>query len=307
MSFACASRSICRSIKDNSALWKRLWVRDYGWAMTCWEPGRQALERSGVSLQDFEGYSARFYSSFAACYLNYVLASHNTQASCLIGLGGHVYDLTSFLPVHPGGLETTLVNSGRDGTDFFAGIRHSFTAQKLAQKLCVLVDMAKLPPADGAVGGGGGRQQRRRRRNHAAGLRPTSHTRLVDSPYVSLDHQPKAQAPASTDFAPPGTNNNNNGGQAVSVAITTLATEAFAGADEGGGGEAGPHVPTSVTSLSELRQVLRSQEATAKEIALQRCRHLSPLQDCHVFLDPFCGRWKAWYTDFDFNSVFVDL
>jgi hypothetical protein len=304
MSFGCASRSICRSVKDSSSLWKRLWLRDYGWAMTCWEPGRQALERSRVSLQDFEGYSARFYACFAACYLNYVLASHNTQASCLIGLGGNVYDLTSFLPVHPGGLETTLVNSGRDGTDFFAGIRHSFTAQKLAQKLCVLVDMTRLPPAEGGAGDAHPGRGRQRRRNHAAGLRPTTHTRLVNSPYVDVERQPKAQAPASTDFAPSRANDNGGG---TSAAVMALASEAFAAANERGGRGVGPHVPASVTSLSELRQVLRCQEVTAKEIVLLRYRHLSPLQDCHVFLDPFSGRWKAWYTDFDFNPVFVDL
>jgi Cytochrome b5-like Heme/Steroid binding domain/F-box-like len=175
MSFATVSRS-CRAIKESSTLWKRLWLRDYGWVMTCWEPGMQALERSGVSLLDFDDYSARFYFCFAQCYLPYVLASHNTTASCLVGLGGHVYDLTSFLPAHPGSQETVLVNAGRCATAFFAGIRHSFTAQKLAQKLCVLVDMDKMHG----------------NRHYASGLRPTMHTKLVESQYFSCANQTKA-------------------------------------------------------------------------------------------------------------------
>ena len=272
LSFACVSQS-CRSLKDSAALWKRLWFRDYAWVVTCWEPGRQALERSGVSLQSFEDYNARFYFCFATCYLSYVLASHNTTTSCLVGLGGHVYDMTSFLPAHPGSQETVLVHAGRCATTFFAGIRHSYTAQKLAQKLCVLVDTRRLQ---------GGNHR------HLSGLRPTSSTKLVESPFLSHQHLTKAMAPVSTEFPatpalPPVTNNHRNGRRR--------------GAPPNG----------DWYSLSDLRAELRHQEAAAKGVAVQRYAPLSPLQDCHVYLDPFSGRWMAWYTDHDFDNVFVDL
>lgn len=272
MSFATVSRS-CRAIKESSTLWKRLWLRDYGWVMTCWEPGRLALERSGVSLLEFNDYSARFYFCFAYCYLPYVLASHNTTASCLVGLGGHVYDLTSFLPAHPGSQETVLVNAGRCATAFFAGIRHSFTAQKLAQKLCVLVDMGKMHG----------------HRHYASGLRPTMHTKLVESQYFSCSQQLKALAPISTDFSPPA----SAGGAAAPTAPTGtgLREEALA----------------TLSSLAQIRAELRRQEAAAKEAAMQRYSQLSPLHDCHVYLDPFTGRWVAWYTDFEFRNNFENL
>lgn len=273
MSFATVSRS-CRAIKESSTLWKRLWLRDYGWVMTCWEPGMQALERSGVSLLDFDDYSARFYFCFAQCYLPYVLASHNTTASCLVGLGGHVYDLTSFLPAHPGSQETVLVNAGRCATEFFAGIRHSFTAQKLAQKLCVVVDMGKMHG----------------QHHYASGLRPTMHTNLVESQYFSCAHQLKALAPISTDFSP---SNSTNGAAAAAPAAnrTGLREESLA----------------TLNSLEQIRAELRRQEVAAKEVAMQRYSQFTPLHDCHVYLDPFTGRWVAWYTDFNFRNTFENL
>jgi Cytochrome b5-like Heme/Steroid binding domain/F-box-like len=282
MSFATVSRS-CRAIKESSTLWKRLWLRDYGWVMTSWEPGMQALERSGVSLLEFDDYSARFYFCFAQCYLPYVLASHNTTASCLVGLGGHIYDLTSFLPAHPGSQETVLVNAGRCATEFFAGIRHSFTAQKLAQKLCVLVDMGKMHG----------------KHHYASGLRPTMHTKLVESQYFSCANQIKALAPISTDFSSPPTSSSANGAAAApvppppssSAGTTSLGEESLA----------------SLNSMAQLRAELRRQEVAAKEAAMQRYSQFTPLHECHVYLDPFTGRWVAWYTDFNFRNTFENL
>jgi hypothetical protein len=40
---------------------------------------------------------------------------------------------------------------------------------------------------------------------------------------------------------------------------------------------------------------------------MQRYSQFTPLHDCHVYLDPFTGRWVAWYTDFNFRNTFENL
>lgn len=42
-----------------------------------------------------------------------VVAQHNTQASCWIVYGGKVYDVTAFLPLHPGGTDTIASHCGK--------------------------------------------------------------------------------------------------------------------------------------------------------------------------------------------------
>lgn len=48
------------------------------------------------------------------------IASHNTQSSCWTAVGGNVYDLTSFVSAHPGGVENIMKVCGVDGTATFA-------------------------------------------------------------------------------------------------------------------------------------------------------------------------------------------
>nr|ODN96597.1 oxidoreductase [Cryptococcus depauperatus CBS 7855] len=42
------------------------------------------------------------------------VAKHNTRASCLVTYSGKVYDLTTFLPDHPGGDDVLLAHAGQD-------------------------------------------------------------------------------------------------------------------------------------------------------------------------------------------------
>ncbi|KAJ9064222.1 hypothetical protein DSO57_1032699 [Entomophthora muscae] len=44
------------------------------------------------------------------------LSQHNTSSSCWIAVRGKVYDVTSFLHRHPGGIDTLLYGAGRDST-----------------------------------------------------------------------------------------------------------------------------------------------------------------------------------------------
>lgn len=49
------------------------------------------------------------------------ISSHSTRSSCWSAINGAVYDLTSWIPNHPGGEETILGLCGRDGTQSYNG------------------------------------------------------------------------------------------------------------------------------------------------------------------------------------------
>ena len=46
-----------------------------------------------------------------------IVAKHNTPESCWVILYGKVYDVTEFLPTHPGGKKIILKLAGKDATD----------------------------------------------------------------------------------------------------------------------------------------------------------------------------------------------
>jgi len=54
------------------------------------------------------------------------VAKHNTAESAWVSLNGKVYDVTQFIPNHPGGKEYLLISAGRDCTDLFNSY-HPFT------------------------------------------------------------------------------------------------------------------------------------------------------------------------------------
>jgi len=168
--FACTNQSCYELVEkgDTSmALWKDLWYRDYSWIVTEWEVGKLALQRSFQTLQrqrkqqqlrgsttapsdnDSEvskivlnsiQFNKDFYFRFGQSYLNYILAGQNKSDRCLVGLYGHIYDITSFLDKHPGSPDTLLVHSGRDTTKYFEDMGHSTGARKLSRNMCVVVD-----------------------------------------------------------------------------------------------------------------------------------------------------------------------
>lgn len=168
VSFACVDKSCQDAVEcgeTSEALWKSLWHRDYAWLIHAWTIGRGAFDRSGLVPPI---YDKEFYFLFGLSYLNYVLAGQNTFDSCLIGLNGHIYDLTPFLMNHPGSPETVMVQAGRDSTSFFHSIRHSSGARKIAQSLCVAVNVARLG-------------------DNASGVRPTCATN-VDTYDINRPH-----------------------------------------------------------------------------------------------------------------------
>ena len=47
------------------------------------------------------------------------VAKHNSETSCYTIIRGNVYDVTAFIPKHPGGTEPILTGCGIDNTDVF--------------------------------------------------------------------------------------------------------------------------------------------------------------------------------------------
>lgn len=159
VTFACTSRSSLAIVdrgETSKALWKTLWLRDYAWAVHSWTPGIEALRRSQPTELVM---NKKFYFLFGQSYINYILAGQNTFEQCLVGLHGHVYDITPFLLTHPGSPETLMVQAGKDATKFFEDMNHSSGARRLAQSLCVVVNNFCF--------------------EDECGLRPTSQTRTV--------------------------------------------------------------------------------------------------------------------------------
>jgi len=47
------------------------------------------------------------------------VAKHNTESDCSMIVNGKVYDVTTYLPVHPGGASRIIQYCGKDGTQAF--------------------------------------------------------------------------------------------------------------------------------------------------------------------------------------------
>ena len=241
VNFACASRS-CRDIVDTGetslALWRTLWHRDYAWVVHSWSVGRNALSRS-QPLQTVM--NKQFYFWFGQSYMNYVLAAQNTMESCLIGLHGHIYDLSLFLHAHPGSPDTLRVQAGKDATRYFEDMNHSSGARRLALSMCVLVDGFCFE--DGC------------------GLHPTSNT--------------EASHPLPSTV------------EAPTVPMT--------------------RVQRRPGNLQSVRSKFLDQESQiVREMTRRFASNPNVLSHVNVYYDPFQRKWKGWYTDKQFETVYVD-
>ncbi|KAL7567560.1 hypothetical protein ACA910_016977 [Epithemia clementina (nom. ined.)] len=149
IAFGCTCKASLKWVEEgetSNLLWKTLWRRDYAWIIQRWTVGRKAAARSlpGQMQPEPSRFSKLVYCRFGLCYLDYVLAGCNTFDECLVGIGGHIYDMSLFLLSHPGSPETVMVHAGQDATDFFRRIGHSKGAQRLARSMCVVVDQTRL-------------------------------------------------------------------------------------------------------------------------------------------------------------------
>ncbi|KAL4015109.1 hypothetical protein IC575_027338 [Cucumis melo] len=74
------------------------------------------------------------------------VAKHNHQKDCWLIISGYVYDVTSFLPDHPGGDELLLLAVEKDATFDFKSVGHSELAQeKMKMYRIGKIDMSTLP------------------------------------------------------------------------------------------------------------------------------------------------------------------
>ncbi|CCC66836.1 hypothetical protein NCAS_0A02780 [Naumovozyma castellii] len=76
------------------------------------------------------------------------VARHNTPADCWIVINGVVYDLTSFIPVHPGGADIIKSNAGKDVTAIFEPIHAPGVIEKYLPPKCRIGTLKKPMPAE---------------------------------------------------------------------------------------------------------------------------------------------------------------
>lgn len=59
------------------------------------------------------------------------VAKHNSRDSCWVIVHGKAYDVTEFLPEHPGGSKIILMYAGKDATEEFEPIHPPDTLDKV--------------------------------------------------------------------------------------------------------------------------------------------------------------------------------
>jgi len=59
------------------------------------------------------------------------VSRHNSKSDCWMIVNGKVYNVTTYLPYHPGGIGTILPYCGKDATAVFTGLPHSQNANNL--------------------------------------------------------------------------------------------------------------------------------------------------------------------------------
>ncbi|EEQ98641.1 conserved hypothetical protein [Perkinsus marinus ATCC 50983] len=62
------------------------------------------------------------------------VAAHNTEGDCWVIIGDDVYDVTEFLPDHPGGKKAILLFAGKDATEEFDMLHERRVIKKYAPK-----------------------------------------------------------------------------------------------------------------------------------------------------------------------------
>lgn len=152
-----------RALADSDLVWRAKWEQRFGglWASPLVQgvlarrllgeapdlssAPSSSLLRPGRVLRVPRGGWKALYSAFELEWPAWLCAGCNTEARCLVGIHGSVYDLTPFLEHHPGSKETILINAGGDATAFYEDVGHSVQARALMRDFLALAP----PPADG--------------------------------------------------------------------------------------------------------------------------------------------------------------
>jgi len=276
VTLSCVSKAYHAMTEDpnNStsvAIWKTLWHRDYAWIVYQWTIGKQALLRSNCTQRS---YSKDFYFLFGQCYLNYVLAGHNTFSNCLVGIHSNIYDITSFLFSHPGSPDTLMVYSGRDATNFFNDMGHSVGARKLAMSMCVVVDRSAQND------------------NNDCGLFPTTHTVVVGE-----DNDDKNEV--DEHRLPPRLIEGEDNLLVVrsrTIPRTSNTSHSNAVNNRGGGG-----------TLDRMRTCFMTEREQVRVRVMRKYINDPTIlgHEVNPYFDPFTRQWRIWYTDTDLQTIYL--
>ncbi|WFD37939.1 uncharacterized protein MJAP1_000887 [Malassezia japonica] len=75
------------------------------------------------------------------------LCEHNTEQDLWLLIDGKVYDVTKFMPEHPGGDEVLTTEAGKDATEHFEDVGHSDDARDQLKGMLIgtLADPENVP------------------------------------------------------------------------------------------------------------------------------------------------------------------
>lgn len=65
------------------------------------------------------------------------LETHNKKSDCWMAINGKVYDVTKYMPYHPGGIPTLMKGAGKDSTDLFNKFHPWVNAESMMSKCIV--------------------------------------------------------------------------------------------------------------------------------------------------------------------------
>ena len=137
---SCTSKAIESRISQSDILWEQIWKMRYG---RCWDDLKHVRRRRMVGWSPSENWGPPiqgwkfFMDDFEYGWFDWILAGSNTAECCLIALEGNVYDITKFVPLHPGSPESILMESGGEVTQIFNDIGHSQTARNASKEYFV--------------------------------------------------------------------------------------------------------------------------------------------------------------------------
>jgi cytochrome b involved in lipid metabolism len=228
-----------------------------------------------------------FYFLFQQTWLPYLIAGHANFDSCLIGLHGHLFDMSDFLHDHPGSPETLLMQSGRDATIFFESVGHSSSARSLALSMT----KAFVGVVDwGCCASPQNQHNRRRSRGHSDDGMNT----------IEVPGQPKSLQMESD--------------RQIIVTCGISERQPHSTFQRS---HLLPHKrskPKKIQPLTlhSIRLQLQEQERIAQTKAQCRMKKESfslkslpaRLGEIHVFWDPIGQHWVSWYIDTEFQPIF---
>lgn len=211
-----------------------------------------------------------YFTLYITC-IPWSLALRNTTNCCYVGLYNAVYCITSFLPDHPGSVETLLMHAGTDASTIFEAVGHSTTARALADTMCAW----KLKSLGGeedtyynssCTTAMDVRMQWRQRRYQYNSLLPSS------------EQPPHQQA---------GYNNTNN------IAATNSPEHYYYNDSSNTDTSSSLALPI----VQSINRCLSEEEKIVRRMA-EKLLHLEIIvgDSLHLFYDPFIQSWCCWYT-----------